>query len=63
MPHALVLELTNLRGQLFVGFGPCGKRLTQPSVIATAMDLENTEHAGGLKFALVCLHERVLHPD
>ena len=62
-PHALVVELTNLRGQLFAGLGPWGKPLTQPRVITTAVYLENTAQAGQAKLNLVRLHERVLHPD
>jgi hypothetical protein len=54
--HALVVELKNLAGQLFIDCNPWGKRLTQPSVIAVAVDLENTAHADQAKLALVCLH-------
>ena len=61
--HALVIKLSDLRGQLFIGFSPRGQWFTQLGVIAAAVYLENTAHAGESKLALMCLHERVLHPD
>ena len=35
----------------------------QPSVEATAMNLENTAHAGEFEFTSVSLNKRLLHSD
>ena len=38
--HALVVELSDIQGQYLVDLGPWRERLTQPSVIAAAVNLQ-----------------------
>jgi len=59
--HALALELTNLRCQLFIGFSPRGQCRTLLGFTVAVMDFENATHTGVTKVAMLCLHKRVLH--
>jgi hypothetical protein len=61
--HALVLELLDLQGQCLVDLGPWRERLTPPSVIAAAVNLQNVANAREPEFQTVLPDECVLHPD
>ena len=56
--HALIKELEDLHSQRLVSFGSWGLWFLQPSVLAAAVNFENTAHAGESKFGSVRLDKR-----